>query len=145
MKFKLVSPSATMNIVLSRREIRDLINTGRVFAEKEDRAELYHTMFEENDTPFIQFLNICTEDAKIKNDDPHWHPCSYENGKLKHDGSWKPGCWYEWIDRCDNVRVARMKDDAEDHFWPSIDIKEEDVMAFRKIKGVKYDLEMRFL
>lgn len=67
-----------------------------------------------------------------------WHPCTYVDGKLKHDGTWKDGRWYEWMDKNDNREKARMKDDAFDHFWPEADILEEDIIAFREIEGVNY-------
>ena len=143
MKFKLASPSATMNIGLSREELFELLRKGFITTDKQSRAELYHTMFEENDSPFIQFLNIYTEEYEQKIDNLPWHPCSYVNGKLQHDGSWKPGYWYEWIDRFDNRVHARLKDDAEDHFWPNTEIKEEDIIAFREIKGVSYEEDFR--
>lgn len=70
--------------------------------------------------------------AELTHDDRDWHPCYYENGKLHHEGSWRPGRWYEWLDRNYNVEIARMKDDAWDHFFPDTKIiKEEDVIAFR--------------
>ena len=68
-----------------------------------------------------------------------WRPCSYdtyEDSKLEHDGSWVDGRWYEWLDKYGNREVARMKLDAVDHFYPSTKtIKEDDVIAFRALKG----------
>ena len=62
-----------------------------------------------------------------------WHPCSYVNMSLKHDGTWVDGAWYEWLDKYDNREIARMKLDAVDHFYPNAKIiKEENVIAFRK-------------
>lgn len=70
---------------------------------------------------------------------PEWRPCCYdfyEDGKLEHDGSWVDGRWYEWLDKYGNREVARMKLDAVDHFYPnSKTIKENDVIAFRVVKG----------
>ena len=60
-----------------------------------------------------------------------WHPCRYVNGKLEHDGTWEDGKWYEWIDKNDNLVTARMKMDAEDHFFPDTWMHEKDVIAFR--------------
>lgn len=62
-----------------------------------------------------------------------WHPCSYSDMTLLHDGTWKDGKWYEWIDIHGNIEYARMKLDAYDHFNPrTFVIKEEEVMAFRE-------------
>lgn len=71
-----------------------------------------------------------------------WHPCHmlHEFGHLEHDGTWVPGKWYEWMDMYGNTEVARMKDDAWDHFFPGTKvIKETDVIAFREIKKEKKD------
>lgn len=70
-----------------------------------------------------------------------WHPCEYGDGEkldwghLHHDGTWVDGRWYEWLDKHGNREVARMKMDAQDHFWPPTKIiTEEDVVAFREIR-----------
>lgn len=64
-----------------------------------------------------------------------WHPCSYDDNKLEHDGYWEDGRWYEWLDKYNNREVARMKRDAVDHFYPNTKIvKEENVIAFREIR-----------
>lgn len=63
-----------------------------------------------------------------------WHPCKYKDFELVHDGTWVSGRWYEWLDKYGNREVARMKDDAIDHFYPPTEqIKEEDVLAFRSL------------
>ena len=62
-----------------------------------------------------------------------WHPCSWEDGELHHDGTWVSGMWYEWLDIFDNREVARIAEDClEDHFVPDTKvIKEENLIAFR--------------
>ena len=79
-----------------------------------------------------------------------WHPCRYEPigdaadwdgiddflGHLEDDGTWEDGRWYEWLDKYDNREVARMKLDAYDHFSPPTKIiREQDVIAFRELRG----------
>lgn len=97
----------------------------------------------------LSFTSHCTELRKcdecwkksevemvIGSNELRWHPCSYdENGmKLKHDGTWEDGKWYEWLDKYDNREIARMKKDCLDHFFPPTKIiKEQDVIAFREI------------
>ena len=61
-----------------------------------------------------------------------WHECKYENLKLEHDGTWEDGKWYEWLTKDGKIINATMKDDAYDHFYPSVEINEEDVIAFRE-------------
>lgn len=63
-----------------------------------------------------------------------WHSCKYgEDMKLQHDGSWVPGRWYEWLTSCGHIEIARMKDDAFDHFFPPTKtILEPEVVAFRE-------------
>lgn len=66
-----------------------------------------------------------------------WHPCTYEEYTLYHDGTWVDGRWYEWLDKFGNKEAARMKIDAFDHFYPPTKIiKEEDVIAFRELPEV---------
>ena len=81
----------------------------------------------------------CIEDGRCvvfgKDTNNPWHPCSYNDDKLEHDGTWKDGKWYKWLDKYGNQEIARMKLDAYDHFYPQTAvIKEEDVIAFREIK-----------
>lgn len=82
---------------------------------------------------YEKWINKDAPDAKT------WRPCSYDEynyAKLEHDGSWVDGKWYEWLDKYGNREVARMKLDAIDHFYPSTKvIKEDDVIAFRQLKG----------
>lgn len=62
-----------------------------------------------------------------------WHPCSYIDMKLHHDGTWEDGKWYEWMDCHGNVEYARMKYDVYDHFYPNANtLREEEVVAFRE-------------
>lgn len=68
--------------------------------------------------------------------EPKWHECrlNEESFHLEHDGSWRPGRWYMWRDKHGNEEIARMKDDAFDHFYPpTVVIKEEDVVAYREL------------
>lgn len=60
MKFKLMEPSDTLNIVLTRDEISEMLEKGMISADKEARHELYNTVFEES-SGFIQFVNIHVE------------------------------------------------------------------------------------
>ena len=63
-----------------------------------------------------------------------WNTCKYENCKLYSD-VWEGGHWYEWLDKYGNREVARMKEDAIDHFYPPTKvIKADDVIAFRAIR-----------
>lgn len=63
-----------------------------------------------------------------------WHPCKYKDIELIHDGSWVSGRWYEWMTKDGDIEIARMKEDAVDHFWPRPGrIKEDDVIAFREL------------
>lgn len=81
----------------------------------------------------VRYAGYVVDYALSQNLEQPWHPCRYEDLELKHDGSWKPGRWYEWLDKYNNREVARMKDDAADHFWPETKIiKKEDVIAFRE-------------
>ena len=91
-----------------------------------------------NETILNAFNTI--ETALMRNIDRPWHPCGYADGELLHDGSWMGGKWYEWLDRHNNREIARMKEDAQDHFFPSTKvITEENVIAYREIAGVKYE------
>lgn len=140
MKFKLAHPSATLNITLEPDDIQDLIRRGTVCARKRDMDGLYNEIYERQEdgsyrSNHIQFLNINLVPYELGEPDD-WHTCRYVNGKLEHDGTWEDGKWYEWLDKHDNIVIARMKMDAEDHFFPGTCIREEDVIAFRE-KSVK--------
>lgn len=64
-----------------------------------------------------------------------WHKCYYDETKLQHDGTWRGGKWYVWRDKYGNEEVARMKEDAIDHFLPPAKIIEhENIVAFREIE-----------
>ena len=61
-----------------------------------------------------------------------WQKCQYVDLKLRHNGTWKDGKWYEWKDIYGHIEKARMKLDAYDHFFPDTKvIKEENVVAYR--------------
>ena len=55
MKFNLVEPSNTLNIVLTRDEISELLEKGRISADKEACRGLYDTVYEDG-PGFIQFV-----------------------------------------------------------------------------------------
>lgn len=77
----------------------------------------------------------------IDKDEPDsyvWRPCSYgqyEWKELKHDGSWIPGRKYEWLDEYGNRVIACMRNDAGDYFDPPAEMDENDIIAFRVLKG----------
>lgn len=61
-----------------------------------------------------------------------WQQCVYADLKLRHNGTWIGGKWYEWKDIYGHIERARMKLDAYDHFFPDTKvIKEENVVAYR--------------
>lgn len=64
-----------------------------------------------------------------------WHQCQYERSALQHDGTWKEGELYEWLDRFDRRFVARMRNDGTcDRFDLEVEFDEADVIAFREIR-----------
>ena len=94
----------------------------------------------EVDNPMVVKACHTVEDALMQNFSKLWHPCSYEDGELLHDGSWVPGKWYEWLDKYNNREVARMKAASTDRFFPSTRvISENNVIAFREIDGERYE------
>lgn len=130
--------------VFSSDEINDLAS-GKIVEGKDGydgsthlymNAMRYATYVKSNENGDANTLADLASDTRV------WNPCYYgEDGKLHHDGSWEPGRWYEWIDRNYKIEIARMKDDAEDHFFPPTKtIKEEDVIAFRE---TTYNVLMR--
>lgn len=83
----------------------------------------------------VRYAGAVVDYALSQNLEQPWHPCSYKDFELIHDGSWVDGKWYEWLDKYNNREVARMKLDAFDHFFPKTKvIKEEDVIAFRETR-----------
>lgn len=54
MKFKLLEPSCTLNIILDDAEMKELQETGFISMKKEDRIKwLSYSAFE-----FVQFVNV---------------------------------------------------------------------------------------
>lgn len=84
--------------------------------------------------PYVVQACNTVENALLQNIVKPWHPCSYEDDELLHDGTWESGKWYEWLDKYNNREIARMKEDAQDHFFPPTKvISEKNVIAFREI------------
>ena len=74
--------------------------------------------------------------AKIQDKEKYkWHPCYYECMKCQYpqDDEVPFGWWLEWLDKYGNIELARMKEDAYDHFFPKQKIieSEEDIVAWR--------------
>lgn len=67
-----------------------------------------------------------------------WRRCHYANMKLHTKYPWKDGAWYVWKDKFGNISIGRMKLDAYDHFFPKCSIKEENIVAFRKLRKYNY-------
>lgn len=60
MKFKLIEPSCTLNIVLNDAEMKELQETGFISMKKEDRIKwLSCSTFE-----FVQFVNVIVKGDK---------------------------------------------------------------------------------
>lgn len=65
--------------------------------------------------------------------DPHFHPLFYNGTKLicKEENMPPDGKWLYWLDKYGRVEKARMKIDAQDHFYPNTKtIKESDVIGW---------------
>lgn len=88
-----------------------------------------------------EFLKILSNDWGFDKRSNFWHKCSYEDGRLIHDGSWVPGKWYEWKSISGETECARMKRDIpDDHFFPPPSrIFEENVIAFRELEEQNND------
>lgn len=68
-----------------------------------------------------------------KEDCNKYHPCFYEGLKCIYPSDDVPPFeqYVFWLDKYGHIEKARMKEDAEDHFYPNTKlIKEEDIIAW---------------
>lgn len=64
-----------------------------------------------------------------------WHECHMEQDGMTLAGKCLPkdGTRNYWKFRDGTVLIARMKKDAQDHFWPPCEKSEEDIVAWAEI------------
>lgn len=117
-----------------------------------EHASSYRLIFETDNKEYFEHMQCearrCIDHLKeypgetILNSDISWNDCRWSRGSLLHNGYWQSGHWYEWLDIYGNTEVARMKDDAWDHFYPPTKIiKEENVIGFRDIRDIRRDTD----